>query len=145
MHDLAIMNGTIVDGTGGGRFASNVYVRDGRIAKVSTEREAAREEIDATGLIVSPGFLDVHTHYDAQAFWDPTLSPSSFNGVTTVFGGLLGPAGRWLYHRTSSNSHAAFARLGLAERIALTKPDFVFAGMKGVIAGYLAAGRGARA
>ncbi len=90
MHDLAIMGGLVVDGTGAARFTANVYVDDGRISRITSDREAAREEIDASGLIVSPGFLDVHTHYDAQAFWDPTLSPSSFHGVTTVFGGFCG-------------------------------------------------------
>lgn len=90
MHDLGIIGGVVVDGTGSARFEANVYVRDGRIAKITPDREDAREEIDASGLIVAPGFLDVHTHYDAQAFWDPTLSPSSFHGVTTVFGGFCG-------------------------------------------------------
>ncbi|RYG23561.1 MAG: aminoacylase, partial [Burkholderiales bacterium] len=90
MHDLGIIGGVVVDGTASARFEANVYVRDGRIAKITPDREDARAEIDATGLIVSPGFLDVHTHYDAQAFWDPTLSPSSFHGVTTVFGGFCG-------------------------------------------------------
>lgn len=90
MHDLAIEGGTVIDGTGAERFAANVYVTGGRIAAVTPEKLEARETIDASGLIVSPGFLDVHTHYDAQAFWDPTLSPSSFHGVTTVFAGFCG-------------------------------------------------------
>ncbi len=90
MHDLAITGGTVIDGTGSVRFAANVYVTGGRISGVSAGHQDAREVIDASGLIVSPGFLDVHTHYDAQALWDPTLSPSSFHGVTTVFGGFCG-------------------------------------------------------
>ncbi len=90
MHDLAIIGGEVIDGTGAARFAGNVYVSGGRISAVSADRLDAREVIEAAGLIVSPGFLDVHTHYDAQAFWDPTLSPSSFHGVTTVFCGFCG-------------------------------------------------------
>lgn len=71
MHHLAITGGTVIDGTGAARFVANVYVSQGRIAAVTADRLEAREIIDAAGLIVSPGFLDVHTHYDAQAFWTP--------------------------------------------------------------------------
>jgi N-acyl-D-aspartate/D-glutamate deacylase len=94
MHDLVIRNGTVVDGTGAGRFRGDVAVDDGRISAV--EPHAAEpigrghREIDADGLIVTPGWVDIHTHYDGQATWDPDLAPSSVNGVTSV---LLGNCG----------------------------------------------------
>ena len=91
MFDLKISGGTIVDGTGRARFVGDVAVRDGVIVGVgpSVEGDAA-EVVDATGRIVTPGFVDIHTHYDGQATWDPVLDPSASHGVTTVVAGNCG-------------------------------------------------------
>jgi N-acyl-D-aspartate/D-glutamate deacylase len=91
MFDLKIINGTIVDGTGSPSYVGDIAIKDGLIAEIGSALSGdARETIDATGLIVSPGFVDIHTHYDGQATWDPVLDPSASHGVTTVVVGNCG-------------------------------------------------------
>jgi len=89
-YDLVIRNGTIFDGTGGENFAGDVAVERGRIVAVGHVAGAGREEIDAKGKIVTPGFVDIHTHYDGQATWDVRLTPSAWHGVTTAVMGNCG-------------------------------------------------------
>ena len=87
MHDILIQGGTVVDGTGVPARQADVAVRGGRIVAVGSGLGAAHRVIDATGLLVTPGFVDIHTHYDGQATWDSALTPSCWHGVTTaVFG-----------------------------------------------------------
>jgi N-acyl-D-aspartate/D-glutamate deacylase len=90
MHDLIIRGGTIVDGTGEAPFVGDVAIAGARIVEVGKVTGAARREIDARGMLVTPGFVDIHTHYDGQATWDPLLAPSSWHGVTTAVMGNCG-------------------------------------------------------
>ncbi len=90
MHDLVIRSGTIVDGTGEESFVGDVAIDGGTITLVGEVSAQGREEIDATGKVVTPGFVDVHTHYDGQATWDDEMAPSSWHGVTTVIMGNCG-------------------------------------------------------
>jgi N-acyl-D-amino-acid deacylase len=97
VFDLLITGGTVVDGTGADRFTADVGIKDGKIAEIRRRgpddaplQATAAETIDATGKIVAPGFVDIHTHYDGQVSWDSVLEPSSNHGVTTVVAGNCG-------------------------------------------------------
>jgi N-acyl-D-aspartate/D-glutamate deacylase len=104
--DVVVRGGTVIDGTGSPGQVADVAISDGRIAAIGSGLRGSRV-LDASGQIVAPGFIDIHTHYDAQVFWDPSLTPSSFHGVTTVVAGNCGfsiapvlPAGVALLART---------------------------------------------
>lgn len=88
--DLIIRGGTVVDGSGGPRRQADIAIRGDVIVQVGEVSGSAKKEIDATGLVVTPGWVDVHTHYDAQATWDPQMTPSGWHGVTTVVVGNCG-------------------------------------------------------
>jgi N-acyl-D-aspartate/D-glutamate deacylase len=90
VHDLVIRNGSIVDGTGRPAFAADVAVDGDRIVAVGAVREAGWRTLDAGGRLVTPGFIDAHTHLDAQLFWDPLASPCCWHGITTVVVGNCG-------------------------------------------------------
>lgn len=84
MHDLVIRGGTVVDGTGAARFVADIAIDGGLISAVGADAGPGRQEIDASGKVVAPGWVDIHTHYDGQATWDQEMAPSSWHGVTTV-------------------------------------------------------------
>jgi N-acyl-D-aspartate/D-glutamate deacylase len=88
--DLVLRNGTVIDGSGGPAFCADVAITGGVITEVGEVRAAGRDEIDARGLLVTPGFVDIHTHYDGQVTWDSRLAPSSLHGVTTAVMGNCG-------------------------------------------------------
>jgi N-acyl-D-amino-acid deacylase len=90
MHDIVIRGGTILDGTGAPAVTGDVAIEGDRIVAVGGKTGPARRVIDADGLLVTPGWVDVHTHYDGQATWDPVLAPSSWHGVTTILFGNCG-------------------------------------------------------
>ena len=90
-YDLHIRGGIVVDGARTPRYKADVWMRDGKIAQIGGRSPGfAKQVIDADGLIVAPGFVDLHTHYDAQVTWDPWLTPSGWHGVTTVVMGNCG-------------------------------------------------------
>src|SRR3982750_3336724 len=88
--DVVIRGGNVADGTGATVREADIAIRSGRIVEVGNVAGRAAEEIDARGLLVTPGFVDIHTHYDGQATWDTRLTPSSWHGVTTVVMGNCG-------------------------------------------------------
>jgi len=90
MYSLKIKNGTIVDGTGSPRFRGDIAIAHGRIAEIGKISSGAERVLDASDLVVAPGFIDQHTHYDAQVFWDPYFTSSSWHGVTSVVTGNCG-------------------------------------------------------
>ncbi len=119
-YDLVIRNGTVVDGTGLPRYRADVAVRHGRIAAIGRIRERAREVLDADGHVVAPGFVDAHTHMDAQVFWDPLGTCSCWHGVTTV---VMGNCGFTLAPCGKAERHLVVRNLERAEDIAAEAMD----------------------
>ncbi|HEY7141834.1 MAG TPA: amidohydrolase family protein, partial [Methylomirabilota bacterium] len=113
-YDLIVKNGTIVDGSGLSRYRADVGVRHGRIVTIGRIRERAREEIDADGQVVAPGFVDGHTHMDAQIFWDPLGTSSCWHGITTV---VMGNCGFTLAPCAARDKHLVVRNLQRAEDI----------------------------
>ena len=113
-YDLVIRDGTIVDGSGLPRFRGDVGIVGDRIAAVGRIRESAEEVIDAEGLVVAPGFIDGHTHMDAQVCWDPLGTCSSWHGVTSV---VMGNCGFTLAPSREGERHLVVRNLERAEDI----------------------------
>ena len=118
--DLVVKNGTVIDGSGLPRFRADVGVRDGRIASIGRIRERAREVIDADGHVVAPGFVDGHTHMDAQIFWDPYGTCSCWHGITSV---VMGNCGFTLAPCSSKDKHLVIRNLERAEDISAEAMD----------------------
>lgn len=119
-YDLVIKHGTVIDGSGLPRYRADVGVRHGRIAAIGRIRERAREVIDADGQVVAPGFVDGHTHMDAQVFWDPLGTCSCWHGVTSV---VMGNCGFTLAPCGKSERHLVVRNLERAEDIAAEAMD----------------------
>jgi N-acyl-D-aspartate/D-glutamate deacylase len=113
-YDLVVRGGTVVDGSGGARYRADVGVADGRIRRIGRIHERGRREIDAEGLVVSPGFIDVHTHMDAQIAWDPLGTSSCWHGVTSV---VMGNCGFTLAPARADQRHLVVRNLERAEDI----------------------------
>jgi len=116
MYDVVIRNGTVIDGSGRPGVLTDVALQDGRIAAVGRVTDGARRVIDAEGQVVTPGFVDLHTHMDAQVFWDPLGSCSCYHGVTTV---LMGNCGFTLAPSRSDTRDLAIRNIERAEAIEL--------------------------
>ena len=123
-YDLVIKNGTVVDGSGLPRYRADVGVRHGRIAAIGRIRERAREVLDADGQVVAPGFIDGHTHMDAQVFWDPLGTSSCWHGITSV---VMGNCGFTLAPCAAADKHMVVRNLQRAEDIS---PEAMEAGIK---------------
>ena len=115
-YDLLIKNGWVVDGSGRPRYRADVGVSGGRIAAIGRIRESAREVLDAEGQVVAPGFVDGHTHMDAQVFWDPLGTCSCWHGITTV---VMGNCGFTLAPCAKEDRHLVIRNLQRAEDISL--------------------------
>jgi len=113
-YDLLIKNGVLVDGSGLPRYRADVAVQHGRIASIGRIRTGAREVIDADGMVVAPGFIDGHTHMDAQVFWDPLGTCSCWHGVTSV---VMGNCGFTLAPCAEQDKHMVVRNLERAEDI----------------------------
>jgi N-acyl-D-aspartate/D-glutamate deacylase len=122
-YDLVIKNGVVVDGSGLPRFRADVGVRHGKIVTIGRIRERGRETLDADGHVVAPGFIDGHTHMDAQIFWDPLGTSSCYHGITTV---VMGNCGFTLAPCAAENKHMVVRNLQRAEDIS---PEAMEAGI----------------
>jgi N-acyl-D-amino-acid deacylase len=123
-YDLLIKNGTVIDGSGLPRYRADVAVRNGKIAAIGRIRESAHDVIDAEGHVVAPGFIDGHTHMDAQVFWDPLGTSSCYHGITTV---VMGNCGFTLAPCAEKDKHLVVRNLQRAEDI---PPAAMEAGIK---------------